>query len=111
MEADSQAYGLVRAPSIKKERSILVVEDTLSRKDTGFDWRDRLKQWNQHQLSIGTIVSFSQLSDTAVKSIPLTVLSMMQSKFNVEKLKEEIEKVMIKGLRRSAGLDLLSFAI
>ena len=35
----------------------------------------------------------------------------MQSKFTFDKLKEEVENVMIKGLRRSAGLDLISFAI
>ena len=35
----------------------------------------------------------------------------MQAKFSAEKLKEEVEKVMLKGLRRSAGLDLISFAI
>lgn len=92
-------------------QSILVVENTLNRKDTEFDWRDRLKQWNQVQLSLGTITSFSQLGDSAYKSIPLTVLSLMQSKFTRDKLKEEVEKVMIKGLRRSAGLNLISFAI
>ena len=43
----SEAGGLSRAPSIKKVQSILVVESTLNRKDTEFDWRDRLKQWNQ----------------------------------------------------------------
>ena len=35
----------------------------------------------------------------------------MQAKYSEETLKEEVEKVMIKGLRRSAGLDLISFAI
>ena len=35
----------------------------------------------------------------------------MQSKFTYDKLKEEVENVMIKGLRRSAGLDLISFTI
>ena len=35
----------------------------------------------------------------------------MQSKFSYDKLKEEVEKVMMKGLRRSAGLDLISFGI
>ena len=63
------------------------------------------------QLSLGTITSFSQLGDSAYKSIPLTVLSLMQSKFTHDKLKEEVEKVMIKGLRRSAGLDLISFTM
>ena len=92
-------------------QSILVVDNTLNRKDTEFDWRDRLKQWNQVQLSLGTITSFSQLGDGAYKSIPLTVLSLMQTGFKYDVLKEEVEKVMIKGLRRSAGLDLISFAI
>ena len=35
----------------------------------------------------------------------------MQSKFSIEKLKDQVEKVMMKGLRRSAGLNLLSFAM
>ena len=107
----AEVGGLARAPSIKKVQSILVVDNTLNRKDTEFDWRDRLKQWNQVQLSLGTITSFSQLGDGAYKSIPLTVLSLMQSSFKYDVLKEEVEKVMIKGLRRSAGLDLISFAI
>ena len=34
----------------------------------------------------------------------------MQSKFTSDNLRDEIENVMIKGLRRSAGLELLSFA-
>lgn len=63
------------------------------------------------QLSLGTITSFSQLGDAAFKSIPLTALALMQAKFSIEKLKEEVEKVTIKGLRRSAGLDLISFGI
>lgn len=47
IQLESKGSGLVRAPSIKKRQSILVVEDTLNRKDTEFDWKDRLKQWNQ----------------------------------------------------------------
>ena len=35
----------------------------------------------------------------------------MQSKYSAEKLIEEVENVMIKGLRRSAGLNLISFGI
>lgn len=35
----------------------------------------------------------------------------MQAKFSHDKLKEQVERVMIKGLRRCAGLNLLSFAI
>ena len=35
----------------------------------------------------------------------------MQSQFTLEKLQEEVERVMVKGLRRSAGLNLISFAI
>ena len=87
----------------------MVVENTLNRKESAFDWKDRLRQWNQVQLSLGTITSFSQLGDNAYKSIPLSVLSLMQSKHTAEKLQEEVEEVMIHGLRRSAGLNLLSF--
>lgn len=35
----------------------------------------------------------------------------MQASHTAAKLKEEVEKVMVQGLRRSAGLNLISFAI
>ena len=51
------------------------------------------------------------MNNAAFKSIPISVISLMQSKFSTEKLKDQVEKVMMKGLRRSAGLNLLSFAM
>jgi hypothetical protein len=36
---------------------------------------------------------------------------LIQSKFSFEKLKEQVEKVMIRGLCRSAGLNLISYGI
>ena len=78
IKLENQGSGLARVPSIKKRQSILLVENnTLQRKDTEFDWKDRLKQWNQVQLSLGTITSFSQLGDKAAKSIQLSVISLM----------------------------------
>ena len=56
---ETRGSGITSIPSIKKHQSILVVESNLNKKDTEFDWKDRLKQWNQVQLSLGTITSFS----------------------------------------------------
>ena len=62
-------------------------------------------------MSLGTISSFSQLGMSAFKSIPCTVIALMQAKHTREKLQEEVERVMVRGLRRSTGLNLLSFTI
>ena len=79
---------MTRVLNLKKHQSILVVDNTLQKKDTEFDWKDRLRQWNQVQLSLGTITSFSKINDAAFKSIPISVISLMQSKFSTAKLKE-----------------------
>ena len=70
-----------------RQKSILVLEpQTLKKKDTEFDWKDRLRQWSQVQMSLGTISSFSQLGMSAFKSIPCTVIALMQAKHTREKL-------------------------
>ena len=52
---------------------------------------------------------FSQLGEAAFKSIPLSVISLLQADFPLKKLKEKTEKMMLKGYRRLTGLKLLSF--
>lgn len=42
----TKGSGLLRAPSIKKQKSFLLVENTIKKKETAYDWKDRLNQWN-----------------------------------------------------------------
>lgn len=45
------------------------------------------------------------------KQIPSLVIALMQSKVTAESIQVEVEKAMVSGLQRSAGLKLLNFAI
>ena len=47
MQLETKGSGLTRVASLKKHQSILVLENSLKQKDTEFDWKDRLNQWNQ----------------------------------------------------------------
>ena len=42
--------------------------------------------------------------------MPLQVIGALKTKFTAQKMQKTLEKAMVAGLRRSAGLNLLSYA-
>ena len=55
----NRANTLVKKQSGNKgKKHVLFDEDPFKKKDTEFDWRDRLKQWKKMQQSSGAILDF-----------------------------------------------------
>ena len=97
---------------LERKKSLLVRESQLGEKEKEFDWRDRLRQWKSVQMSSGAVTSFADQRLEEFKSSAFSVLGVLQStKVTAESLRERVETSLVNGLRRSAGLHLLNFAM
>ena len=80
-----------------------------SKNDVESDWRDRLKMWRQVSISTGAITNIA--AQELSNSVSGSVIGCLQASYSAEQLKSKVEKSMINGLRRTAGLNLLNFAM
>jgi hypothetical protein len=87
-----------------------VIEESVhEEKDKEFDWRDRLKQWKNVQQSGGAVLNFTQKGQETFRSTSISVLGCLQATFSDKDLQDQIERSLMIGLQRSAGLDLLKY--
>ena len=96
---------------IKRKKTVLVQETGIEKKDKEFDWRDRLKNWKQMQQTEGAVTGFDEQLKSQSNSVAFSVLGCLQAPMDSGKLRERTEASLVGGLRRSAGLHLLNFAI
>jgi predicted DNA-binding antitoxin AbrB/MazE fold protein len=95
----------------EKKASVIMIEGTSSKVDKEYDWTDRLKQWKKVQLAEGAIVDLSAKGQLNSQSASLAILGLLQSEFTVDQINKTIEDSLVNGLRRSAGLNLLNYAM
>lgn len=80
-------------------------------KDKEFDWRERLNDWWKIAKSKGAIVDLGAKTQLNSNSISLATLGLLQSEFTSEQINDTIERALIQGLRRSAGINLVRFGM
>jgi len=80
-------------------------------KDSEYDWTDRLRQWKKVQQAEGAIADLGAKSQLSSNSVTLAVLGLLQSEFGAEQVKDTVERALVQGLRRSAGLNLINFGL
>lgn len=80
-------------------------------KDTEYDWTDRLKQWKKVQQAEGAIADLGAKGQLNSNSVSLAVLGLLQSEYTASQVKTTVEEALVRGLRRSAGLNLINFGM
>lgn len=94
-----------------KRKTTIKIESDISKKDTEFDWTDRLKAWKKVQMAEGAILDFTSTKQMNSGSASMAILGLLQSEFSVDDVKSAIEDGLVSGLRRSAGINLLNYAM
>ena len=89
----------------------LVKDATHSQKDKEVDWRDKLRDWRKVQMSSGAVNSLAEKNQSVFQTCSVSVLGCLQASFTAEELSKKIEESLVNGLRRSAGLHLIRFAM
>ena len=97
--------------SLPRRTSLLVRGSSINEKEQEFDWRDRLRQWKQVGQSSGAVTSFADKQVESYQSCAFSVLGVLQADVNSDQLQKRVEESLVQGLRRSAGLHLLNFAM
>ena len=59
----------------------------------------------------GAIVDLSSKTQLNSQSTSIAILGLLQSEFSVDKISATVEEGLVNGLRRSAGLNLINFAM
>lgn len=70
-------------------------------------WENRLKKWKDYQRSQGTIVTNQERKNVIWNSGVTSVLALLQTEIQSDKLQDFSEKIMLDGAKRVAGLKLL----
>ena len=77
---------------IVKKKSLRVInETTIPKRDSEFDWRDRLTNWHDVQVSAGTIASYSILNKDLLLSCSGAVINCLQAPYSAKQLTESVE--------------------
>ena len=63
------------------------------------------------QTSAGLITNFAQHNQEVFQSVSVSVLGCLQTEFKASEIRERVEKSLVVGLRRSAGLNLLDYTM
>ena len=95
----------------RKPTGVLINTGEINKKDVEVDWKDKLRKWRKVQLSSGAVNSLTDKNQSVFQSCSVSVLGCLQASFTADQLKNKIEESLVNGLRRSAGLDLISFAM
>lgn len=90
---------------------LVLNQSEIPKKDVEVDWSDRLKQWRDMSSSQGAIIDYASIGKSITNSVSASVISCMQAPFSSKDLSEKVEHSLVIGLRRSAGLNLLNFAM
>ena len=106
-----QSIGGSGNPTLRKRGSIIMIDRQQSKEDKEYNWTDRLAQWKKIQMSEGAIIDLSSKSQMNSQSASLAILGLLQSEFSVEQINKTLEDSLVNGLRRSAGLNLINFAM
>ena len=106
-----QSTGGSGNPSLRKRGSIIMIDRQQTKVDKEYNWTDRLAQWKKIQMSEGAIIDLSSKSQMNSQSASLAILGLLQSEFSVEQINKTLEDSLVNGVRRSAGLNLINFAM
>jgi hypothetical protein len=71
-------------------------------------WETRLKKWKEFQTSRGSIKTESERMAEIWSSGIASILALLQTDIDVERIQELVEKKLIDGSKRVAGLVLLT---
>jgi len=103
---------MLNANVIKAKQSHIMIErQEQQSKDSEFNWTDRLKAWKSVQNAKGAIVDLGSKGKLNSNSASMAILRILQSDHKIEAIQETVENALIMSLRRSAGLNLLNFAM
>lgn len=102
---------LKNTSQVQRKKTLLVRDSQIGKRETEYDWRERLRQWKQVQQSAGAVTSFADHKIQAIKSSAFSVLGVLQANVSTQELTEKVEQSLVNGLRRAAGLYLLNFAM
>ena len=94
-----------------KQSHIMIERQENQAKDSEFNWTDRLKAWKSVQNAKGAIVDLGSKGKLNSNSASMAILRILQSDHKVEDIQKTVENALIMSLRRSAGLNLLNFAM
>ena len=99
-------------PTQRNTKVLVHRQSSIDLKDCEMDWRDKLCQWQKVQQSDGSVVDLADLKrNGSLQSSVLSVLGVLQASFTSDQLQECVETSLVNGLKRSSGLNLISFAM
>ena len=85
----------------------MIRDGLIAQKDEEFDWTDGLRQWKRVMKSQGAVSSMADKKVNKINSSAFSVLGVLQANITCEQLQDRVEKSLVNGLRRSAGLQLI----
>ena len=96
---------------VQRRGTLLMNDGSISKTDSAVNWMDRLKQWKKRQQTAGAVTSFEDQLYQQSNSAVFSVLGCIQASFTSKDLEDRVEQSLVNGLRRSAGLQLINFAM
>jgi len=71
---------------VKRRRTLLLNEGSISKADSELDWRDRMRQWKDRQQTDGAVNDFQDQIKKQKQSAVFSILGCLQATFKKESL-------------------------